>query len=229
MYSSHPPLYGTLLEELIQRQPGELRRHSQAVACMVADLAETAGCSMVERERIRTGSLLHDIGKQFIPTSIMDKKEKLSPMEFSRVQQHPWLGYAYLNSFASDPIILNTVLYHHERWNGTGYPYGLVGDQIPLGARICALADVWDALVSDRCYRSAWSLTQALELIWAGAGSLFDPDLSYQFLNMIEAQYCDSKTAKTTESPAVPWANRNMPAWEVVHLSGQRRGKPAAF
>lgn len=207
---SHGPL-----RELIQFQPRGLSQHSHAVARLALDLAETAGISTAEQDLIHVGGLLHDIGKQFIPDSILEKKGKLSSGEFRRIQQHPWLGYTYLNSFVADPVILNTVLYHHERWNGTGYPYGLEGDQIPLGARICALADVWDALVSDRCYRSAWSLTQAMDLIWAGAGSLFDPQLASQFLTMIEARYCYGDHMDASEAPTIPIAG-----WTSFALEG---------
>src|SRR5262245_18827509 len=155
MYPSNHRIHETM-RELIQSQPRDLVKHSRAVSCKASDLAVVAGCSRGEQDRIRVGSLLHDIGKQFIPISILEKKDRLSRTEFRRIQEHPWIGDSYLNNFVSDPIILNTVLYHHERWNGTGYPYGLEGEQIPLGARVCALADVWDALISDRCYRSAW-------------------------------------------------------------------------
>lgn len=181
-------LTSNYLSELIQRQPHELFEHSHAVASLAGDLAESIGCSRIEWERIRMGSLLHDIGKQFIPTSILEKQGKLSSTEYEHVQQHAWLGYDYLNSFTSDTILLNTVLYHHEHWDGSGYPYGLKKAQIPLGARICALADVWDALRSERCYHRAWSVCEAAEHIWSRAGTLFDPTLSHHFLNMMECR-----------------------------------------
>jgi HD-GYP domain-containing protein (c-di-GMP phosphodiesterase class II) len=197
------------LHELIQFQPRDLSQHSNSAARLARDLAEAAGLSTLEQELVYLGSLLHDIGKQFIPAAILGKQGKLSSGEFSRLQQHPWLGYAYLNNFVSDPVILHTVLYHHERWNGTGYPYGLEGEQIPLGARICALADVWDALISDRCYRRAWSLDQVMDLIWTGAGSLFDPQLASQFLTVIEAHYCYGDHEETSEAPTIPATSWN--------------------
>jgi len=207
----------TSLPELIHSQPRSLWQHSQAVARLAADLAEAAGYSPSEQEHIRAGSLLHDIGKQFIPASILEKDGKLSAQEYSRVQEHAWLGYSYLQSFVSDSTVLNTVLYHHECWNGTGYPFGLKGDQIPRGARICALADVWDALVSERCYRAAWSRNQAVEYIWERAGSLFDPRLACQFLNMMEAQ-----DIRVRETPTLPSPRRDLRTFERVLLSGQR-------
>jgi putative nucleotidyltransferase with HDIG domain len=222
-------LHETLAQDFLQFQPADLVRHGGSVARLAADLAEAAGCPPLEASLIKIGGLLHDIGKQFIPTAILEKQDRLTRAEFLRIQQHPWVGYVYLTSFVSDADILNTVLYHHERWNGSGYPYGLTGDQIPLGARICALADVWDALVSDRCYRSAWGLTQALELIWAGAGSLFDPQLTEQFLNIVESHYKGSRAtpAEPLVASRIPW---NPAAWEPRPLSqcrGPRASKPA--
>jgi putative nucleotidyltransferase with HDIG domain len=107
------------LHQLIGTQPLSLIQHSRMVACLAADLARGAGCTPAEQERIRLGSLLHDIGKQFIPASILEKKGKLSEAEYHRVQHHALLGHSYLSSFVSDPTILNTVLYHHECWNGS--------------------------------------------------------------------------------------------------------------
>jgi HD-GYP domain-containing protein (c-di-GMP phosphodiesterase class II) len=174
------------------------------------------------------GSLLHDIGKQFIPIAVLEKKDRLSRKEFRQIQEHPWIGYSYLTHFVSDPIILNTVLYHHERWNGTGYPFGLEGEGIPLGARICALADVWDALISNRSYRSAWSLSRAVDLIWAGAGSLFDPQLTYQFLSMIADQFSHNTIVDVQETPALPIAGRDAPALKHVPLSDLKGEKPVS-
>jgi len=172
--------------DLLQVQPPDLVRHSKNVSTLAVLLSMAAGCPSATQERIRVGSLLHDIGKQFVPGRILNKQGKLAPVELLNIQEHAWLGYAHLTNFTSDATVLQTVLYHHERWNGTGYPYGLQGESIPLEARICSLADVWDALVTDRCYRSAWNDTQAIELIWAGAGSLFDPLLTSQFLGILE-------------------------------------------
>ena len=215
------------LQELIQSQPRDLWQHSHSVACIAADLSQTACRTSKEQERVWIGSLLHDIGKQFVPASILEKKGSLSPAEFSCIQQHPWVGYIYLNNFVSDSIILNTVLYHHERWDGTGYPCRLKGEQIPLGARICALADVWDALVSDRCYRSAWSMSQAVNLIWAGAGSQFDPWLAFQFLAMIEGQEKYASIADAQDTPTFTLPGRNAPAFERKRLAGLRGSLPA--
>ena len=215
MSSSIHPTYGTL-GELIHSLPQDLIDHSGSVSRKASDLSVMAGCSVDEQDRIRMGSLLHDIGKQFVPVAVLEKSDRLSRNEFRQIQEHPWIGYSYLTHFSSDSMMLNTVLYHHERWNGTGYPFGLMGEHIPLGARICALADVWDALISHRCYRGAWSLTRAVDLIWAGAGSLFDPQLTYQFLSMIVDAYSHNTRSDLQETPALPMAGRDAPALEHV-------------
>lgn len=201
MYTQSSTVYASSFE-LIRSQPTGLRRHSNSVARLATRLSMAAGCSPAEQDQIRSGSLLHDIGKQFIPRAILEKEGRLTPAEYSRIQEHPWLGYSYLNDFVSDVTVLDIVLYHHERWNGSGYPFGMKWDHIPLGARICALADVWDALVSDRCYRSAWSVARAMELIWAGAGSLFDPLLASQFLSIVEDQRLAEETTLIDEPPS---------------------------
>ena len=226
MHSSIHPTHGTI-GELIQSQPKDLIKHSRLVSHKASDLALAAGCASDEQDRIRMGSLLHDIGKQFIPLAVLEKKDQLSRKEFRQIQEHPWIGYSYLTHFVSDSIVLNTVLYHHERWNGTGYPFGLEGEQIPLGARICALADVWDALISNRCYRSAWSTSRAVDLIWAGAGSLFDPQLAYQFLSMIVEHYSHDALEERQETPALPNAGRDAPALEHFPLD-ELHGEPPA-
>jgi putative nucleotidyltransferase with HDIG domain len=211
------------LHQLIGTQPRSLIQHSRAVACLAGDLAKVAGCNPIEQDRVRLGSLLHDIGKQFLPASILEKQGKLTDVEYQRVQQHALLGHSYLSSFVSDPTVLNTVLYHHECWNGSGYPFGLKNDQIPRGARICALADVWDALVTERCYRAAWSQSQAIEYIWVRAGSLYDPKLACLFLNMMEARDRQERGLSGLETPSVPVPLSDISTMQRTALSGQIR------
>lgn len=180
-----------LLGKLAGYQLADQLRHSQNVAQLSAIIARSMGCNDDEIRKVFMGGLLHDIGKQFIPKTVLDKPDKLTDRERENVERHPWLGYVYLTPFVSDSMLLHTVLYHHERWNGSGYPYRLVGEEIPLEARICAIADVWDALVSDRCYRNAWSVLQASDLISAGAGSLFDPRIVPVFMEVINERYLE--------------------------------------
>ena len=209
------------LHQLLGAQPQSLIKHSSAVARLALDLAKAAGCTPAEQECIRLGSLLHDLGKQFIPAAILEKKGKLTQAEYQCVQHHPSLGHSYLSSFVSDPTILNTVLYHHECWNGSGYPFGLKGDQIPRGARICALADVWDALTSERCYRDAWSPGQAMKYIWVRAGSLFEPKLACLFLNLMEA-----RGLSVRETSPMPVPVRDIPTLARMAFSGQMSAVP---
>jgi HD-GYP domain-containing protein (c-di-GMP phosphodiesterase class II) len=175
------------LTDLAKSQSLDLLQHAANVAIISSALAGIMGFNEKEIRNICLGGLLHDIGKQFISSSILDKAGSLTEEEYAEVQRHPWSGYQYLNRFVSDRNILQTVLYHHERWDGSGYPYGLKQEEIPLCARICGIADVYDALISERSYRrSAWDQVHATELLWMGAGKLFDPQIMHMFLKMIE-------------------------------------------
>ncbi len=160
--------------------------HAENVARMSANLARLIGYNKKEMSEVYLGAYLHDIGKEFVPNAVIEKVNPLTRPEFNKIRCHPLVGYIYLRQHISSKIILNTVLYHHEYLNGTGYPCGLKGDKIPMEARICTVADVWDALLSNRCYHKAWNTTRALELIWAGSGTQFDPDVVSLFLKMIE-------------------------------------------
>ena len=131
---------------------------------------------------IRRGALLHDIGKLGIPDSILFKPGKLTGEEWEIMQKHPEYAYEMLASIHYLKPALPIPYLHHEKWDGTGYPLGLRGEQIPLEARIFAVVDVWDALRSDRPYRKAWSVEKTLEHIRSLAGSHFDPSIVEAFL-----------------------------------------------
>ncbi len=144
-------------------------------------------------------SILHDIGKVGIPDHILLKPDKLSPEEFTIIKTHPLIGGKVLEeSEALNPdrsflAIGKLVAYHHhEKWDGSGYPYGLKGTEIPLSARIVAVADVYDALRSDRPYKKAFSHEKAMEIILADSGTHFDPTLT-EALCAIEALFRDVK------------------------------------
>jgi len=189
MISPEISIPNNFLVKMIIVQAAEKRVHAQNVASVSAALAGLVGYTNDECHRVYLGAFLHDIGKQFVPDSILEKPNALTRVEFENVQSHPLAGYIYLRRYISDRIILNSVLYHHERLNGTGYPCGLKHDKIPLEARICTIADVWDALFSNRCYHSAWDMSRALEFILDGAGSHFDPKLVLLFLRLIEEDH----------------------------------------
>ncbi len=144
----HLPMEENLLDERLGRlaslQPLDRLQHSRNVAGLSATLAGLMDCNEDQIRKMYLGGLLHDIGKQFIASSVLDKPGKLTQEEFEQVQRHPWIGYVHLYRFVSDSTILNTVLYHHERWNGSGYPHGLVHDEIPLEV-------LFTQLVEDGC------------------------------------------------------------------------------
>jgi HD-GYP domain-containing protein (c-di-GMP phosphodiesterase class II) len=121
--------------------------------------------------------MLHDIGKMGIPDSILLKPGPLNDDEWRVMRQHPVLAYELLTPISYLRPAIDIPYCHHERWDGTGYPRGLRGDEIPLAARIFAVVDVWDALLSDRPYRRAWSSSSARQYISSLSGAHFDPDI----------------------------------------------------
>lgn len=163
----------------------ETEGHTQRVTDMTAVLAKMARISDSELIHIRRGAMLHDIGKLGVPDSVLLKPGKLSDDEWAIMRQHPTFAYEWLYPIEYLRPCLAIPHSHHEKWDGTGYPQGLKGEQIPLAARIFAVVDVWDALTSDRPYRPAWSQEQALEYIQQQAGAHFDPNVTRLFLQMV--------------------------------------------
>ena len=151
--------------------------HSQRVTAMALDLAARLGVPEADRPHLRRGALLHDIGKMAVPDAILLKPGRLTPEEFAVVKLHPGNAYDMLKGIHYLQPALAIPRYHHERWDGGGYPEGLSGEAIPLEARIFAVVDVYDALTSDRPYRAAWSPMAALAHIEEGAGAHFDPQV----------------------------------------------------
>ncbi|MGC4042732.1 MAG: HD domain-containing protein [Armatimonas sp.] len=149
-------------------------------------IARELGIDGDELLGLETGALLHDIGKLGVPEYILLKPGKLTPDEFAQIKKHPEIGAAILDPVPFPWPVLPVVKYHHEKWDGTGYPEGLAGEEIPLTARILAVADVYDALTSSRSYRSAWSHERALTVIREGVGTHFDPALVDAFLKVID-------------------------------------------
>ena len=135
-------------------------------------------------EEIETAGLLHDIGKIAIPEKILLKPGKLTEEEFDVIKTHPALGEKLVLSIEKLTIISNWLKYHHERYDGKGYPDGLVGEAIPISARIIAIADTYDAMTSNRAYRSALSHQEAIDEIKRCSGTQFDPNLAELFINI---------------------------------------------
>lgn len=135
-------------------------------------------------ELLLYASTMHDVGKIGIPDGILLKAGKLDPEEWQIMQQHPLIGAKIIGSFKSELMTLarETALYHHEKWDGTGYPHGIAGDEIPIASRIAAVSDVFDALTSARPYKAAWSVEKAADLIQKESGRHFDPRLVEVFM-----------------------------------------------
>src|SRR5579884_1456774 len=148
--------------------------------------ARHMGLSGDELEGLNTGALLHDIGKLGVPEYVLLKPGRLTDEEFAKIKKHPEIGAAILDPVHFPWPVLPVVKYHHEKWNGTGYPEGLKGEEIPLIARILAVADVYDALTSSRSYRNAWSHERTIETIKKDSGSHFDPKVVEAFLEVID-------------------------------------------
>jgi HD-GYP domain-containing protein (c-di-GMP phosphodiesterase class II) len=132
----------------------------------------------------RRGSLLHDIGKMGVPDRILLKPGKLTDSEWEIMKQHTVYAFEMLWPIQFLRQAIDIPYCHHERWEGTGYPRQLIGEQIPLSARLFAVADVWDALISDRPYRKAWTEEKALDYILKNKGKHFDPQVVELFLGL---------------------------------------------
>lgn len=162
--------------------------HVRRISCTSALIAESLGVSGEQVEMIRHASPMHDIGKIGIPDAILLKRGPLTAAERRIVETHPQIGADILGDPPNDLIALarEVALAHHERWDGGGYPSGLAGEVIPLSGRIVGLADVFDALVSKRCYKDAFPLDKALTLVRNDTGKHFDPGVSEAFFATID-------------------------------------------
>jgi putative nucleotidyltransferase with HDIG domain len=159
----------------LELRDNETEGHSQRVAALTVKLARLFGLSDAELVQVRWGALLHDIGKMGIPDEILFKQDALSEAEWVVMRKHTVYAYEMLSPIRYLRAALDIPYAHHEKWDGSGYPLGLKGEQIPLVARIFAVVDVWDALRSDRLYRASWSVERVREHIRSLAGTHFDP------------------------------------------------------
>jgi putative two-component system response regulator len=164
----------------------ETEGHSQRVTELTVKLARALGIIDDDIMHIRRGALLHDMGKIGIPDSILHKPDKLTDEEWQIMHKHPQLAYDMLYPIEYLRPALEIPLTHHEKWDGTGYPRGLKGEEIPIVARLFAVVDVWDALTSDRPYRPAWSQEESLTYIREQSGKHFDPQVVDLFFNIIQ-------------------------------------------
>jgi len=166
----------------------ETEGHTQRVTQMTLRLAERMGMSKLDIVNIRRGALLHDIGKMGVPDQILLKPGPLTPEEWVLMRQHPVFAYNMLSRIAYLRPVIDIPYCHHEKWDGSGYPLGLKGQEIPLAARVFAVVDVWDALHSDRAYRQGWPKEKVLAHIEEQSGKQFDPDVVTAFLDMLKKE-----------------------------------------
>jgi HD-GYP domain-containing protein (c-di-GMP phosphodiesterase class II) len=171
-----------VLSEAIEARDPYTRGHSARVARMARAVGARLGCDDGRLALLGMGGALHDIGKLVVPEAILNKPGPLTPEEVAEVRAHPEIGARLVALDRTLRAALPGVLYHHERWDGGGYPSGRAGTEIPLEARILTVADCFDAMTSDRPYREAMPPDQAIEEVDRCAGSQFDPDVAVAFL-----------------------------------------------
>ncbi|MFC1592726.1 PAS domain S-box protein [Candidatus Omnitrophota bacterium] len=168
--------------------------HTERIVHYATEIAKSLDLPEDEIECIKQASILHDLGKVGISDKILLKHAKLSKKEFEQIKKHPQIGVDIIRPIQFLHSIIPLILYHHERWDGRGYPKGLKGDDIPIGARIVAVSDVFQALISDRPYRQALSKKEAIKIIKQGSGAQFDPQIVKVFLEIAQR----SKTVEFT-------------------------------
>lgn len=170
----------------LEMRDQETAGHTERVAELAVELGRALGLPGERLGDLRRGALLHDIGKMAVPDSILRKRDKLTEAEWDTMRKHPEYAHSLLSNIGYLAAALEIPYCHHERWNGSGYPRGLKGAEIPLAARIFAVADVYDALTSDRPYRPGWTQEAALDHIRSRAGIDFDPAVVDVFVRRVE-------------------------------------------
>ncbi len=181
--------YDTTLEgwgNALELRDKETQGHTRRVAELTLRLARQLGIREPELTHLRRGVLVHDIGKMGVPDRILHKKATLTKSEWEQLRRHPQYAFDLLYPITYLRPAIEVAYCHHERWDGKGYPRGLMGEEIPLAARVFSVVDVWDALLSDRVYRKAWPRPKVLSYIKEQAGEQFDPRIALAFLRLME-------------------------------------------
>jgi putative nucleotidyltransferase with HDIG domain len=158
--------------------------HSERVAELALKIARVMGFDEKELESLHRGAFLHDIGKIGIPLLIIDKPGKLTDDEYKKIMEHPVIGAKIIEPIEAYADAIPMILQHHEKFDGTGYPYGISGEALSLSARILAVADVYDAITSNRPYRQGSVKEKAINIITGESGKHFDPNVVEAFLNV---------------------------------------------
>jgi len=173
------------LAQTIELKDPYTKGHCDNVGRYALLIADKLGLSEDKKQEIKYGSWLHDCGKIGVPEAILNYPGKLNEQEMRIIKKHPEWGADVARRAQLSNAIINVILHHHEAYDGSGYPYGLKGELIPLESRIVSLADVYDALTSDRPYRKAHSIEQAIEIMASMTGKAFDPNIAETFLSML--------------------------------------------
>ncbi len=174
----------SMLSRAIEARDPYTRGHSTRVTELAEAVAQRLGWSEERIASLRVGGPLHDIGKLAVSDEVLCKEGRLDDDELAQIREHPKIGAKLLLRVTALREAIPYVLYHHERWDGTGYPSGKAGEEIPVEARVLAIADAFDAMTSDRPYRSALSREEALAEVERCAGTQFDPKIARIFLEV---------------------------------------------
>ena len=201
--------------EVLRKRPGWAGGASQMIANLSADIGRAIGLSEGDIDRIKTASLLHDLGKIAIPDEILSKPAPLNPIEWRTIVEHPKIGQVMLEQAGAIRDAASIVLHHHEWFDGRGYPHGLAGHEIPIGSRIVAIADAYEAMISDRPYSPAMPHQDAIDELLRERGSQFDPDLVDVFVALVG----DGRTETGRQYGAPDYVVQ-----EVEAASGQANG-----
>lgn len=170
--------------QMMLQMGSDIRHHAYHVAALSVAIGNAMGMDSTRLDSLRLAALLHDVGKLAVPQEILDKPGPLSTSEWQIMRRHPGYARNILEAAHARPEVVDAAYAHHERWDGTGYPRGLRGVEIPLCARIVALSDVVDALSSRRAYRGAWRERDVRDHVATGAGTQFDPGVVDAYLSL---------------------------------------------
>src|SRR5215211_5199047 len=181
----------SVLRGAIEARDPYTRGHSARVTALAEAIARRLGWTEERLAALRVGGSLHDIGKLAVSDQVLCKEGRLDDRELAQIREHPKIGAKLLLRVAALREAIPYVLYHHERWDGTGYPSGRAGEEIPVEARVLAIADAFDAMTSDRPYRQALTREEALAEIERCAGTQFDPKIARVFLEVFGRAQAD--------------------------------------
>jgi len=182
------------LMRLLEEKDYATCQHSRHVSTISAKLTRYLGLGQVAAFNTTLGGLLHDLGKLYIPDAVLNKMGKLDDEEYAVIKEHPEFTWVVMSGMSTFKPLRDVAIAHHERWDGKGYPKGLAGEDIPIEARVTAIADTYDAMTSDRPYRSAMSHEAAMAEIKSAAGTQLDPHLVEKFVSMVEEYGYDRKS-----------------------------------